>query len=217
MDGTLSAIVICVDYADQLAKGLAKWRDGVDRLLVVSAPRDEATRELCKAEGVQVCLTDVFWEGGAKFNKGAAMVAAYRKLQPKDWALFFDADIEPPEGWRYALEGVVPGTLYGAKRRQAGGELILERDLAGYFQLAHVSDPNMRHDPIVDVHWFHAGNYDTTFMQRWPESKQRYLPFEVVHHGEMGKNWCGVGNDKAVELLRAERRRRRGGWRHETI
>lgn len=212
----LAAMVVCVDYSDHLSRGLERWRDGTNSLLVVTAPRDAATQALCKAFNVPVFLTDVFWANGAKFNKGAAMAEAYRTLEKKDWMLFFDADIEPPAGWRQRLAMAKPGRLYGARRFEANGARITDPGLAGFFHLAHLSDPHMQHDPIVDVHWYHAGNYDTTFQDRWHRSKQLWLPLRVAHHGTPGKNWCGVGNEAAVEALHAERRARKG-WRHETL
>lgn len=216
-DETISGLVVSVDYAEHLAKGLARWQSGLDRLIVVTARRDEATRTLCRSMGVSVHLTDVFWAKGAKFNKGAAIAEAYRSLEKSDWLLLFDADIEPPEGWRGMLGEATPGNLYGARRVEPDGRVIADVGLAGYFHLAHSSDPNMRRDPIVDTHWRHGGNYDSTFQNRWPKDRHLLLPFVVTHRGETRSNWCGVGNQQAMRDLLKERRRRGGRWDHETV
>lgn len=214
----LAGLTVCVDYSDHLSKSLAKWQAGLDELLVVTAPRDEATQELCRVLGVRVHLTDVFWDRGALFNKGAAIAEAWRTLAPSDWRLLFDADIEPPEDWRTAIGDLEPGFLYGAPRFDAvSGGQIGDPNPCGWFLIAHAADPNLQRDPVVDDHWAHAGGYDTTLMERWPRERRRWLPLKVLHHGETWKNWCGVGNDEAMRQLLAERRRRGGRYDHETV
>lgn len=217
----ITAQTICVDYAPQLARSLSLWAAGCDRLLVVTAERDAATRELCEQHGVPVLLTDVFWDRGAKFNKGAGISAGFDHLQserPSEWHLFFDADIIPPPDWHAQLEKhrVTPGRLYGSDRFLENGRLIREGELAGCFHLAHASDPAMAVRPIVDTHWTHAGNYDSTFQCRWPNSLRVKLPLRMTHVGDPFRNWCGVGNAAGMGELWAARRRH-GGWQHERI
>lgn len=214
----ISALSVCVNYAPLLRRSLALWRNTTENLLIVTAERDQATIELCRSLGVQTYLTDAFWENGAKFNKGLAMSRAYEELKPSDWMLFFDADIVPPANWRRHLRGLRPGSLYGTYRCDERGKKFGDPDIAGFFHFAHISDPNMQIRPIVDTHWAHAGNYDTTFQNRWAQEQRVRLNMTVMHLGdEPGANWFGVGNKNLVDAMHKERRRRRGQWDHETV
>lgn len=213
--------VVSVDYAPQLEQTLPLWLASCERVLVVTAERDEATRNICARLGVPVLLTDVFWSGGAKFNKGAGIAAGFealQKLQRSEWHLFFDADVVPAADWKEQLMrfNLRPGNLYGSDRFTEDGKLIREGELAGCFHLAHIDDPCMSVRPIVDTHWTHAGNYDSTFQARWPHRQRIKLPLRLKHLGEPFRNWCGVGNQAGMDELFADRRRR-GGWQHERI
>jgi hypothetical protein len=212
----ITGLVVCVDYAPQLARSLPIWKSTLDRILVVTAERDMATIDLCCEHGIETFITDAFWRDGAQFNKGAAMAEAFDFLEPDDWHLFFDADVIPPSFWLDRLAGIQPGTLYGAHRILESGVPFREPELAGCFHLAHASDPHMQIKPVVDTQWRHAGNYDSTFQARWPANRRVKLPILLTHIGHPGQNWCGVGNREAMNELKAERRRRRS-WRHETV
>lgn len=214
----LTAQTVSVDYAPQLARVLPIWMQGCDRILVVTAERDEATREICRQHGVETLLTDVFWENGASFNKGAAVAQGFDHLQPADWHLFFDADILPPADWFEQLKrhDPQPDCLYGACRFLENGSMIREREVAGCFHVAHTSCDPMQIRPIVPTYWSHAGNYDSEFQYRWPLEKRIKLPIRMTHLGEPFKNWFGVGTEMNVNQILADRRKM-GGWNHERI
>lgn len=211
----LSAVTVSVDYSTELARSIRRWVAGLESLIVVTAPRDEATIELARANGARLHVTDAFWQEGALFNKARALEEARSLLPAADWHLFLDADVIPPEDWREQLERLDPqiGMLHGARRAHEDGRPIDDRELAGFFQLFHSSDP--RAAKPLDRDWLHSGNYDSTFMMRWPNSLQRILPLELVHLGETGKNWCGKGNEAAMKKIREGRRGR--SWRTETV
>lgn len=224
----ITGLTVCVGYAELLAKSLQMWRDGFDRLVVVTSREDKETITLCDLMQVSHYSTEVFFDNGAKFNKGAAIAEAYAWLQfgflPREWMLFFDADIEPPSRWRELIYSGVAngeiqsGNLYGAKRVEESGKPINDPDLAGYFHLAHVQDANMQVEPIVDKHWYHAGNYDSTFQNRWQKTQRQWIRgLTVIHRGEPGANWCGVGKRDEVVKLHEERRKRGWKWDHETV
>lgn len=211
-------MTVCVDYSQLLSQSIETWLREIEKLVVVTVPRDTYTINMCDHLGVMCYQTDCFYADGAHFNKGRAMAEAFDAcLDPvADWMLFFDADITPPPRWRDSLRDCIPGNLYGARRRLQNGTAVRDPDIAGYFHLAHASDPNMGVRPIVDTCWTHAGNYDTTFQDRWPRERRKFLHMTLTHVGIPGKNWCGVNNGIAMQYLHAERLRRRG-WRHETI
>lgn len=215
----ITAQVVSVDYAPQLALSLPIWKATIDRILVVTAERDEATRKLCEEHGVETLLTDVFWKDGAAFNKGAAIVEGFEHLQPTGWHLFFDADVVPPADWLDLLQkwNLRPDCLYGAHRYLEDGSLVREGELAGCFHLAHASHPAMKVRPIVDTCWSHAGVYDSTFQTRWPRDRRIKLPLRLTHIGVPFTNWMGVGNNAAMQKFWVERRRHGGHYEHERI
>lgn len=224
----ITGLTVCVDYAEHLAKSIQLWKDGLDEFVVITSFTDWATEQLCRDNGVVRYPTGAFWSDGAKFNKGRAIAEAFEELLPRQsdnrWILFFDSDIEPPKDWMEELddcesEGLIhKNYLHGAFRCDPQTKRIIsDPDIAGFFHLAHTSCPHMKRQPIVDVHWYHAGNYDSTFQNRWPKERRIRLPLMLIHHGEPGKNWCGVGHAEDVKKLHAERKKRRGRWDHETV
>jgi hypothetical protein len=218
----ISALTVCVNYADLLAKSLDVWVPELDRLVVVSTLNDEDTRQLClRYPSIELFQTDAFYRNGAVFNKALAIVEAVESLewlQPDRWQLFFDADIIPPGFWRMMFEDAnpQPGFLYGAKRIHESGEPINDRsEIPGYFQLFHSSDPRVQAKPILDTSWKHAGGADSYFHQRWDMAHKVWLPMQLVHQGDTSANWCGRGNTAAMKHLLEERKRVRGIGRQE--
>jgi hypothetical protein len=220
-------LTVCVGYAHLLKLSVERWANSLSSLLVVTDAKDTATVELCRQHSVAVHQTNVFYEHGAMFNKGAAIAEAYAKLPRGEWHLFVDADIIPPEDWLTQVQAQrpTPGNLYGAWRYQAHSaehlgavaqQRINDRELAGFFQLFHSSDPNARVRPIVDTHWTHAGCYDSYFAKRWQPQQRIILPLKTIHVGKSGQNWCGVGNAQAMaELMR--QRIAHNGHQHERL
>lgn len=203
----IDALTVCVDYADLLTRTIGGIMGGVDSLTVVTTAADAATIDLCNRHGASIVTTDAFTRNGAAFNKGLAMAEAWRTVHARDWCLFIDADILPPDGWRGACTGLEPGYLYSAVRVPRLPQDVIG---VGYFQLFHASDPRAA-APLTS--WHTASCYDNEFKNRWPEVRQ--LPFEL-RHLDTGGNWCGRGNAVAMEAMRAERIRLRG-WQHERL
>lgn len=226
---TIHGLTVCVNYADFLAQGIARWMAGLASLTVVTTPEDTETQVLAVEHGARVFATDLFTRDGAAFNKGRAMEAARLEMPWSDWILFFDSDVVPPADWAARLS-CIPGALYGCYRFDAQDGDTEDRKQprcahdvpgVGYFQLFHTSDPAVRlsaGEPLIDTHWIHGGNYDNRFMDRWRARRMavREVPFRVAHIGER-ENWFGRGNRDAFEAMQAERKRRGGQWDHERI
>lgn len=214
----IAGLVVCVDYSDLLQKTLPRWLDRLDELMVVTAPRDGETIKLCHDLGVRVHATEVFWRDGAAFNKARALNEAFELLQPHDWVLCFDADVLPARDWRDVVEAAEldPKNLYGASRHLENGQPVPDPDIAGFFHLFHVGNPNVTSPPF-DQFWRHAGNYDSTFQRRWPRQRRVRLPIQLTHFGETNQNWLGRGNTAAMQDLYAERARRGHRYDHERI
>jgi glycosyltransferase involved in cell wall biosynthesis len=114
----LEAVVICVRYDDFLAWTLPLNKHFFDRLVVVTDTKDERTKKLCEYWHVQCIQTDVFYEDGSPFNKGAAINVGLKALDGDAWVLHMDADIVLPPMFRHILEGIKldPQGLYHADR-----------------------------------------------------------------------------------------------------
>lgn len=217
MSMRIAGLTTCVDYADFLERTLPAWTAGLDDTLVVTAPRDHATLELCARHGVRTHATDVFFAYGASFNKGGALDEGVTVLAPVDWLLIFDADCLPPPSWRDQLEAAppVPGHIYGGGRTDEDGTpMSLVGLVLGFLQLFHVTDPAMQERPLFGD-WSSAAAYDVVFAERWPRALWRRVPFTVVHLGESNVHWCGRGNAAGMAQLRANRKRH--GWQHERL
>ena len=119
------------------------------------------------------------------------------------WLAIMDADVVWPAA--LVLAEFAEGNLYGPRRRMMTdvGRAVPEekfwgsyplhgdREYAGYSQIFHAEDPHLGIPPWHEVNWRHAGGGDSFFQALWPEAKKIRLPWEVLHLGEAGKNWCG--------------------------
>jgi hypothetical protein len=219
-----------VDYADVLALSIGRWMPGLSSLTIVTNTKDRATVELARDVAaeydygrVKLHITDVFYEGGAHFNKGAAMEQARRVLMPwEDWVLFIDADVVPQRDWKAVVEAArpEPGNIYGCHRLNAKDHTWLDNPLCsvirddrvgyGYFQLFHSTDPRVQKTPLLDTDWTHAGNYDSTLLLMWPTAVE--IPVRLWHLGGPNHNWFGKGKDELFQAMEKERIRRGGGW-----
>jgi len=182
------SIVICVDYADHLAKTIVNARH-FSETLIVTAPHDAATREY-----PNTYVTDAFYRNGAHFNKGAAMEEAFNVIGRAGWICTWDADILLPDDLQ--LPELDPWTLYSAPRRMDDGAISREWGFPGYF---HIFNAIAHAPPWYDVTFKHAGGGDGYFASRF--AKREYLPIEVRHFGPRDTNWCGRDNPVMAEMI----------------
>lgn len=228
---------VCVDYAHLLAKAAWRWRDNLDAVFVITAPHDHDTREVCGKFSLSFLVTNVFYENGAVFNKGAALSKGVSVVRDDirfktDWLLFFDADIVPPKEFRDSLNSYLidPEAIYGASRwhHPISPDPISELPLphrrmpqngpAGFFMACHCNDPHLpeRGQPMFDTCWPHAGNYDTTFVNRWPQHKQHMLDLPMHHLGNERENWFGIGRQGELKEM-LSRRKLPDDWQKERM
>lgn len=230
----IHGLTVCVNYADFLTLSIERWKKGLVSLTIVTDSKDVATAALATKVNANLFQTDVFYERGAKFNKGAALEQARKLLPWEDWFLFFDADVIPEPHWKLVLENFAPspGALYGAVRYQSSdlskeigeqGQRFLFpassiiRDApcdGGYFHLFHTSDPAVRVEPgadLLETCWSHAGVYDSKFKMCWPGEKWIVSPVQLLHVGER-ENWTGRGDREGMKKLLQDRFKHGGGW-----
>lgn len=223
----IHAITVCVDYADLLAYSIPRLAPHLASWTVVTSSADTETQALAREHGLTCRVTDVFYERGAAFNKGAAIEEARLALPGDDgWLLLVDADIVPEAGWfeRVAAHGCEPGNLYSAWRYQCETPDDIDDPRCpridgdglgvGYWQLMHRRDP-LAQVP-VPVYWKHAGVYDCEIKNRWDRRRRKELPIRLYHLSERD-NWFGRGRKAEFEAMMDERRRRGGKWDHERI
>jgi glycosyltransferase involved in cell wall biosynthesis len=114
----LSALIVCVNYWDFLRLTLPLNRVHFNEIVVVTAPGDDRTMQVCADLDVTCCVTDEFYIGNASFNKGRAINRALHSLTDPKWVALMDADIVLPPTFRRRLSssGLDPAKLYTCDR-----------------------------------------------------------------------------------------------------
>lgn len=216
----IRAFIVCVDYAPILAETLPYNKHHFQDIVVVTAPKDKDTINLCHAEKVNCFITDDFYKYGAKFNKWLALENALEYYKKCGWLWMLDADIFIPKQITLNLE---IGKLYGPHRRMALSFLPENqwseceypkniRDFNGYSQIFHAQDPSIKEWYQLD--WSHAGGADTFFQLQWSHENKIRPNFEVLHVGAPGINWAGIDNRAWLKLIRSYRT---PNYHHERI
>ena len=113
-------VTACVNHAHFLKETLPLNKRKVDHIIVVTSPTDFETHKVCQDYDVECIKTDLFFKGGAPFNRGLALNEAFKKLKYNDWVIHLDSDIILSKGYEQILKGdnenLVTNTLYGTKR-----------------------------------------------------------------------------------------------------
>lgn len=114
----VEAVTTCVDYADFLAWTLPQNRHQFDGYVVVTAPHDKETIDLCSHYHVRCVQTDVFYHQGKAFNKAAGINVGISQLSRSDWLVHIDADILLPPRAKEMIERAQPreDSIYGIDR-----------------------------------------------------------------------------------------------------
>lgn len=90
---SLEAVIVSVNYSDILAHTLPHNKQFFNKLVVVTDTKDDLTYNLCKNLQVECIRTDVFYNKGSKFDKGAGITEGLKHLTQDEWVLQMDADI----------------------------------------------------------------------------------------------------------------------------
>jgi len=205
----IKTIIVCVDYYDILALTLPHNKNVLDSILVVSAPQDFKTLDVCEKNGIECYQTDAFYRKGAAFNKGLAIEEAFDVVGRDNWILILDADIIVPREFATCQDMLDPTFIHGSRRRVLSKfasdspeisnhalwvdscPAIAENGPYGYFQLFHGSDPVLQRRPWYPIDWGYAAGCDDEFMGLWSKKNIMWLPFYVLHLGDSCQNWCG--------------------------
>lgn len=202
-DPPVRAILISVDYADLLAVSLPHNRHHFEEVTVVTSTADVATQQIA-APFAYVVKTDLFYEQGAIFNKWKALEYGLDCMGRYGLICVMDADVLWPK--EIPKIDYNPECLYSPLRRMmidTSKPIPPERlwpkfdlhpnvdEFAGYSQIFHATDHHLGPAPWHETNWKHAGGADSFFQFKWPPSHKIRPPFEVLHLGEAGENWCG--------------------------
>jgi hypothetical protein len=119
----LEGVICCVDYSDFLAESLPLNLRHFDRLIVVTAPEDVKTQQICDAHDTEVVLTDAFRSRWGEMHKAKGINAGLEHLRLDGWVLHLDADIVLPPRARVLMDraGLDRSMLHGADRMTVQG------------------------------------------------------------------------------------------------
>lgn len=226
----MRAILVSVDFADILALTLPYNRHHFDDVCVVTTSGDVATIRVAAANDAWCYCTDAFYKDGADFNKWLALEEGLDYFGRIGWTCIMDADIlwpknatdlmRAPLAWSSLPAALQCGNLHTPLRRmwhRPSDTIPSESDwkkfplhrqqheFAGYTQIFHADDPvlsGLGHWHETD--WRHCGGADSFFQAKWPQERKVRPPFEVLHLGESGINWCGRATPYLDGTLPAE-------------
>lgn len=206
----LRTVIVCVDYSDILSITLPYNRHHFSEVIIVTSMTDTKTVEVAQANNAQVYQTNAFYTDGAVFNKFRAMEEGLSVFGRYDWMCIMDADVLWPKfipSLTDESDGgiLVRGNLYTPLRRMCEDLQQIPHEpywksyplhpqqveWAGYTQIFHAEDPYLPTPPWHEMNWRHAGGADSFFQQRWPAKNKLRPPFECLHLGPAGTNWCG--------------------------
>lgn len=211
----LRAFIVSVDYTDLLRVTLPYNRHHFTDVVIVTSPQDKRNViPVAKANDATTVVTPRFYDGGADFNKWAALEYALDLMRgvvgDLGWVCLMDADILWP---RVAPLSPRVGELWTPLRHMAPwprtnacgyagpfppetewSRYPIHRNVAewaGYSQIFHASDPHLPAPPWHETDWKHAGGADSLFQRLWPTHAKRRPAWNCLHLGDAGQNWYG--------------------------
>ena len=113
----LEGVILCLEYDDFLSETLPTNKHLFDKLIIVTATWSEATKEVCKREGVEYVVREEPFYMTVGINRGL------EELSKKDWVLFTNADMFYAPNFRQNLENsnLDPTKIYGIDRYRVKG------------------------------------------------------------------------------------------------
>jgi hypothetical protein len=186
----IEAVTVCVDYADFLKITLPSLRAAVDDLVVVTAPRDLRTQQLCRREDVHCLVTTAMYEAGGPFSLGAALNAGLRSIPLEHWALVVDADIVLPSRMHRTLDHLRldKSKLYGIDRVHCRGWSAWHRYCTEPREVRTFEIPSLRDFdmgariqlPAADTM---AGYVPCGYFQLWNAAATGYRDYPIASGG----------------------------------
>jgi hypothetical protein len=211
-----TAVQVCVDFADVLTHTIPKNRPLFDNFVIVTAPHDIETQEICRAYDVELVVTDRFWRDGAFFNKAAGLNEGLRRAGT-DLICSVDADTVLPNSVVDHVTRINDReSLYGMARKihlthsdylNKSGEIRATAHgyTIGFFQLFWRSSACF--PGKFDESYLTAAHYDIEFMSHWPINQRIHLDGLLASHlGPRQVNWFGRYSYGAVSAVNVARK-----------
>jgi len=128
----IEAVSVCVGYGDILRLVAHHNRPLLDRWVVVTAPGDSTTRQVCRECSIECLVTDEAKRDGP-FSKGRLIDRGLAMLGGRGWLLHVDADTALPCDTHQVLEEAYldESCIYGCDRLNVIGEDAWARTSAG--------------------------------------------------------------------------------------
>lgn len=123
-DIKLEAIVCSVGCSAFLKTTLARNMRHFDRTLVVTDEQDMESRAVAQSMGADVMVSNRFYGGGRRFDRGSVYNRALRELRYRDWVTFMDVDIVLSDYFRAQVQtfGLKQDVFYGIPRHEIHGD-----------------------------------------------------------------------------------------------
>jgi hypothetical protein len=191
----IEAVIVCVDYADFLAETLPRNIPHFDRVLVITAPHDQETQDLCRKLSVPFYATNLFFKNGDRFNKARGIDFGIGYLRYNDWVVHLDADTYLPPMTRRWLEWreLDRECIYGIDRV----------DCVGYHRWKdYIASNEIQHDYMCRVHVPPFPLLDRIAIRDYGG----YLPigFFQMWHGSLGRRYpIARGDAEHTDVLHA--------------
>lgn len=209
----IEAVTCCVGFTDYLAFTHLRNHRQFDHYLVVTSTADHLTQAYCRDHSITCVVTDVMFEGGKRFDRGAAVNVGFGQLLFNDWVVHLDVDIVLPDDFRARLRlpQLDVERMYGANRiiieskREfydfEAGRLPLDTFEYpkgcgyGYFQMFNCKSRVF--NSLPDGSWYPSDHdrceSDWKFRNLWgedypdgPRGLFTHLSFPVIHCGAHG-------------------------------
>lgn len=200
----LTGITVCVDYSDFLEETIKFNKNHFGRYIVATHPKDLSTIDLCKKEGVEIYLTESFYQNGAQFNKGLALSEVLKYGNIHGWTVIHDADTVLPFDLkdRLKLEEMDIQKIYGGNRKfiptyQDWIKGLNNKELfnnyestvgtaCGFMQIFNTNSDSFKNNVNNNIYGsFPTANFcDIYFLYHWcppPHPKPEHLNLDCYH------------------------------------
>lgn len=227
----IEAITVCMNYGDFLAHSLPLNKNHFDRTIVVTEPKDDHTKDICRYYGVEFIETYSAQLHRGEFHKGECVTEGIAKLNNPEWVVLIDADTVLQPNFRkvieelntveeldktclYTIDRIRFETFeewmqfhsrpsYDLGSRARDGRFCLPHFVpTGFFQMWNVKETGISQY----IHeWVKCGGEDIRFAYLFPRSKRLFLPETNCYHLASSPecNWLGR-KSKPFEIDRKE-------------
>jgi hypothetical protein len=202
----LTGISVCVNYDDFLAITLPQNITHFNKYIIITSEKDGRTCkmiEMYNDKKITLIKTNIFYENGAQFNKGAAIRQVQKSLLINSnisWICILDADIVLPNNFREVCMKVCTNKnlLYGAQRinyetyddyiNEKPSQICNKNEVGiGFLQIyfKHKGKPK-----FYSTRFKTAAVCDMEFKSKWARAIKD-IGVSVKHLGESCANWKG--------------------------